>query len=149
METVAGVSMASSSNSTAGPASTSSSTDVTGPSGRESSEYESELLDSDPDSQPGPSILGRLWAPTKSDLARKRCIAVNLPHNGKHCRPPMCRSDPKTVTPGMRVKSFPKECFSASAGKLFCNACREELSDKASVLQQHVNSAKHTKESYV
>ena len=142
MEIVAGVSMASSSNSTAGPASTSSGTDVTGPSGRESSEYKSEL--SDPDSQPGPSILDRLRAPTKSDLARKHCVAVNLPHNGKHCRPPMCWSDPKTVTPGMRIKSFPKECFSVSAGKLFCNACREGLSVKASVLQQHVKSAKHT-----
>ena len=135
METVAGISMASSSNSTAGPASTSSSTDVTGPSGCESSEYESELLeDSDPDSQPRPSILDRLQAPTKSDLARKRCVAVNLPHNRKRCRPPMCRSDPKTVTPGMRVKSLPKECFSVSVGKLFYTACREELSVKASVL---------------
>ena len=73
------VPMASSSNSKAGSASTLSSTDVTGLSSRESSEYKSELLEhSDPGSHPVLSILDRLQVPTKSELARNCCVAINL-----------------------------------------------------------------------
>ena len=52
-------------------------------------------------------------------------------------------SDPKTITPAMRVKAYPEECFVVSADKLFCTACREELSMKASVLTLHVKCMKH------
>lgn len=126
------VSMASCSNSTAGPASTSS-TDLTGPSKHESSEYESEFLED------------------SNQIGEKHRVAVSLSHNGKCRKPPQCRSDSKTVSPEMHVKSFPKECFLVSAGKLFCNACREELmyivSVKDSVLQQHVEVLNTQKES--
>ena len=90
-----------------------------------------------------PSLLDKLRAPTKSELARKRRVAVNPPRDGKRYKRPRCVSDPKSITPDMRVKSYPNECFVVSAGKLFCTACREELSVKASVLKLHVKCAKH------
>ena len=42
-----------------------------------------------------------------------------------------------------RVREFPKEELTQSAGKLFCNACREELSLKLSILKLHIALSKH------
>ena len=56
---------------------------------------------------------------------------------------PSCSADPKSVTPIQRVREFPKEDLSQSAGKLFCNACREELSVKLGIIKFHVASSKH------
>lgn len=41
------------------------------------------------------------------------------------------------------MKEFPDEHLSVSASKLFCQACREEISTKLSVLKSHVKSKKH------
>ena len=35
--------------------------------------------------------------------------------------------DHQSVTPSQRVSEFPAEKLRVSAGKLFCNACREEI----------------------
>ena len=42
-----------------------------------------------------------------------------------------------------RVRQFPDENFIVRDGKLFCNACRQILSTKKSVLKIHVSSKKH------
>ena len=47
--------------------------------------------------------------------------------------------DPKSVTPSQGVREFPDEQLTVSAGKLSCQACREELSTKISVLKNHIN----------
>ena len=62
------------------------------------------------------------------------------------CKRPRCASNPGpgSVTPAQRVKEFPKEELKVSAGKVFCNACREELSTKKSTIENHVGSSKHT-----
>ena len=54
-------------------------------------------------------------------------------------------SDPKSVAPLQRVRQFPDELLTVSAGRFFCTACREELSLKTSVIRYHVNSDKHTR----
>ena len=36
--------------------------------------------------------------------------------------------------------------WTVSSGKLFCSACREELSLKLSIVKKHVQSSKHTKQ---
>ena len=51
--------------------------------------------------------------------------------------------DPKGVTPSKRVKEYPDECLIVSNKQLFCKACREELSTKRSVINNHLSSAKH------
>ena len=43
-----------------------------------------------------------------------------------------------------RLTQFPDEPFSASGNKLFCNACREPLSIKKSIIVAHIKSAKHS-----
>ena len=40
-------------------------------------------------------------------------------------------------------KVFPNEHLSVVCKKLFCEACREHVSVKKSVLEQHFRSAKH------
>ena len=54
-------------------------------------------------------------------------------------------NDPKRVPEADRIKQFPNEHFTLSGGKLFCLACREELSTKKSILELHTKSAKHAK----
>ena len=64
--------------------------------------------------------MDKLKSPTSSDLVRKRKLASNPP--------------PK----GMKRSKFAGENLAVLSGKLFCNACRETLSVKKSVLIQHV-----------
>ena len=51
--------------------------------------------------------------------------------------------EPRSVSASQRVSEFAGENLSVLSGKLFCNACRETLSVKKSVLIQHVKSVKH------
>ena len=51
--------------------------------------------------------------------------------------------DPKSVKPADRVKQYPEGNLTVSAGKLFCVACREELSTKKSIIDLHLKSVKH------
>jgi len=41
------------------------------------------------------------------------------------------------------VKQYSNECLSISNGKLFCIACREELSIKFSVITAQIKSSEH------
>ena len=51
--------------------------------------------------------------------------------------------EPRSVSASQRVREFAGENLSVLSGKLFCNACRETLFVKKSVLIQHVKSVKH------
>ena len=88
-------------------------------------------------------ILDSLHRPTASELSRKRKIDRNPPPKGKRRSRGSCSSDPKSVTPQQRVRKYPEECFFVSNNKLFCLACREELSVKSSVITGHIKSSKH------
>ena len=88
------------------------------------------------------SLLSRLKAPRPSDLARKRKVATNPPKGKRSCRG-LTATEPKNITVYHRVKEFPEEPLSASHGKLFCNAYREEMSLKMSIVRNHIRSAKH------
>ena len=77
------------------------------------------------------SFLSRLKAPTQSDLMRKRKVrANNPPHTGARNKKP---TDPKNIRAIDRVREFKDEMLTVSSGKLFCSACREELSLKLSI----------------
>jgi len=54
-------------------------------------------------------------------------------------------NDPKNVKPIDRVKQYDSDYFQVSAKKLFCSACREEVSTKKSITDNHINSVKHQK----
>ena len=94
-------------------------------------------------SSSGPSLLDKLRAPRLSTLTRIRKIHCNTPPLGKKKSRGRSASDPKSVTPAQRVKEFDGEHIVVSSGKLFCRACREQLSTKRSVLSCHVKSKKH------
>ena len=52
---------------------------------------------------------------------------------------PSCSTDPKSVPPMQRVCELPTEELTRSGGKFFCNACREEVLLKLSIiLSKHV-----------
>ena len=89
------------------------------------------------------SLLSHLKQAPVSSVNRKRKVAQNLSRDGKRHKSPRCESDPKGVRPEQRVKEFPNHSLTVSAGKLFCNACREELSLKKSVVELHIKSEKH------
>ncbi len=91
------------------------------------------------------SALSRLKAPVLSDLCRKRKVSTNsrvLPLKSQK-RSSSSSSDPSSVSPQQRAQEFASEHIVVSAGKLFCRACREELSLKKSIVQRHVSSSKH------
>ena len=93
-----------------------------------------------------PSLLSRLRAPSQSEIMRKRKVRVNNPpHTGGRKKKPACSTDPKSVSVVQRVNKFPGEMLTNSAGKLFCSACREELSLKLSIVKNHVESTKHSR----
>ncbi len=46
----------------------------------------------------------------------------------------------RRYTKSMHERVFLKESLSVSGGASFCNACREEVSFKRSVLASHINS---------
>ena len=88
------------------------------------------------------AFLSRFKAPRLSDLTRKRKIRRN-PVTMRRKSKPCCSTDPKSITPHQRVKEFPDEPFIVSAGKLFCSACKEEISLKLSIINNHVKASKH------
>ena len=47
------------------------------------------------------------------------------------------------VSPAQRVREFPTESFTVSHSRLFCSACREQLSLKRSIVKNHIESVKH------
>ncbi len=73
------------------------------------------------------SLLDKLKAPRLSDFSRKRVTKRNPPCNLRRLRAPRSRQNLKTVTPSDRVIEFKSEFFVVLNGKLFCNACREEV----------------------
>lgn len=78
------------------------------------------------------SLVDKLRWARPSDLTRKRKIDTNVkPPHGKRrsCSSGRGSSDPKSVSPKQRAAEFPNESLSESNGKLFCLACREELSE--------------------
>ena len=81
------------------------------------------------------SVLSRLKAPRASDLARKRKVAVNPPKGKRGCRGATA-AEPKNITAQQRVKEFPDQPLCVSNRKLFCNACREEMSLKMSSMRK-------------
>ena len=88
------------------------------------------------------SLATVLSYPQPSTLARKRKVQCNPPTGVKRCRGQTV-NDPKLISPFDRVKQYPDEYFEVSAGKFFCMACREEVSTKKSIINQHVKSTKH------
>ena len=97
------------------------------------------------DSEPVvPSLLDRLRAPQKSELTRKRALRKNPLSAESHCKKrPSCSTTPKSITLHSRVRDFPGENLKVSAGKLFCTACREEVSLKRSIITNHIASVEH------
>ena len=89
------------------------------------------------------SLLEILRVPKRSELARKRSVARNLPHDVRRVKAPKHSHDPRSVQAKQRVKEFPNECLTVSAKKLFCTACREEIALKRSIISSHVGSSKH------
>ena len=89
------------------------------------------------------SLLNVLKAPRQSDLARKRKVVVNAQFKGK--RPASGRSSKATVKikPDQRIREYCDEHLTVSNGKLFCEACRGQLTLKKSSINSHVQSAKH------
>ena len=83
------------------------------------------------DSNPS-SLMSCLRRPTSSELSRKRVIKRVSPKGKKRCKGANS-SDPKSVTPQQCVKKYANECLIVSNGKLFCLACREQMSLKCSV----------------
>ena len=90
------------------------------------------------------TILNTLKAPTASQLARKRKTHSNPPTGVKR-RTTTVKADyePKSVSPSTRVREFPDENLTVSAGNLFCSACREPISVKKSIVKLHLDSQKH------
>ena len=89
------------------------------------------------------AFLLSLRQPTSSDFARKRQVLKNPPPVGKRRARGHGAFDPISVTPSQRVKEFPNESLTVSNKRLFCNACREEVGLKSTIVRNHVRSNKH------
>ena len=76
-----------------------------------------------------PSLLSQLRAPRRSDLTCPRKIQQNATKRTQKSKP-SCSTDPASISPAERVREFPNEALTVSAGKLFCSVCREEVSLK-------------------
>ena len=88
------------------------------------------------------NLLSVLRCPKFSELACKRVIDRNPPKRKKYSRTEGV-SDLKSVDPRQHVRVFPSESLTVSNGKLFCSACREELSLKKCIVTLHLQSTKH------
>ena len=89
------------------------------------------------DSSEVQSFLSRFRAPRRSDLTRKRKVCQNTDRGVLTLtkKKPSCSTDPTSVTQSQRDREFPEEALTVSAGKLFCTACREEVSLKRSIIK--------------
>ena len=133
--------------SSSGP---SSSIELSSPYSSESSDCDSstqsdvESADAVPTpASPVVSLLDRLRAPTTSELSRKRKVLSNPPKGKKRSSGSCGLKTKVNVHPSVRVSEFPGEELSVSMGKLFCKACREQLSVKQSSVKSHIKSVKH------
>ena len=73
---------------------------------------------SEPEEHPGLSplsILDVLKAPTRTELTRKRKINCNPQPKGKRRARGEGSSEPKTVSPRLRVNQFPDQCLAVTA----------------------------------
>jgi hypothetical protein len=103
----------------------------------------STIADGDTSDKQIPSLLDKLKSPALSDLSRKRKLKCNRPPKGlKRCKGAVA-SEPVNISLSTRIREFPNENLTNHLGKLFCNACREVVSLKKSVLTQYIKSAKH------
>lgn len=90
------------------------------------------------------SLLDVLKCPQPSTLARKRVITSNHPPTGKRsCKSTNQSKAAVNIKPQQRVVEFKDEYLCVSGGKLFCNACREEVNLKKSSVKNHIQSVKH------
>ena len=93
------------------------------------------------------NALSQLRSPKPSDLARTRVVSLNnTKQNGRARGPgnaPKKSGKMKSTYVETRIREFKEEPFRNSGNKLFCDACREEVSEKASVIKQHIQSKKH------
>ena len=90
-----------------------------------------------------PSILDKLRAPKQSEFCRKHKVHVNPPPKGKRRARGEGANEPKSISVSQQVCEFPNESLTISYNKLFCAACREELSLRKGAISSHVSSAKH------
>ena len=89
------------------------------------------------------TLLDKLRVPKKSELGRKRKVALNFPRDRKRRTVPKSFANPKKVTPEQRMREFPNQSLKVSSGKLFCNACHEEVGLKKSIIDRHLTAVKH------
>ena len=99
-------------------------------------------METDESSTEVASILSRHRSPPPTDLSRKRKISSNPPKGTKKGKGNVS-GEPSNVSISDRVREFPGEHLCRNLGKLFCNACREPISVKKSVISQHIKAAKH------
>ena len=87
----------------------------------------------------GQSLLDVLKCPQPSTLARKQTIVTNNPPTGKRsCKSTNQGKAAASIKPQQRVAEFKGEHLCVSSGKLFCNACREEVNLKKSSVKNHI-----------
>lgn len=89
-----------------------------------------------------PSLLSRLKPPDETKLSRKRAIETRTSKKGSF-KPPNVKYEPKSKGPKVRVAQFPGEYLCTRSGKLYCDACRHELSTVKAIITQHIASTKH------
>ena len=90
--------------------------------------------------------LSQLRSPKASDLARSRVVSSNKKKGDSGRGPGKVSKKSTTLKTNFvdtRIREFKDEPFRKSNNKLFCEACREELSEKASIIKRHVDSQKH------
>lgn len=80
--------------------------------------------------------------PEKREGGREKLIQCNLPKGSKRYHPPKESSNPRNTNRSVRVKEFPRENLTVSNGRLFCNACREEIGLKKMIILNHIKSTK-------
>ena len=95
-----------------------------------------DLTDSQPTetSETVKNALSLLRSPQASDLARSRVVASNKKHETKRGRGKGANTVLKSNFVEKRIKEYKHEPSRKSNNKLFCEACREELSEKSSII---------------
>ena len=88
------------------------------------------------------NALSQLRSPQASDLARSRVFATNKTRRGPG-KSGKKSTVLKTCHVDTRIEEFKDEPFRKSNNKLFCEVCREEVSEKSSIIKRHIESAKH------
>ena len=101
--------------------------------------------DSESDQFAGVSLLQWLRSPTPSELARKGKVTTNLPIGVKGGKIGHASTGLMNVPAADRIKSYSCESFTVLNKRLFCEACREEIALKKSVIESHIASPKHKK----